>query len=133
MTGGGDRMDKRVEDRSVGDIMTRAPVVVRPDTDLRTLKRMFEAHDFNMFPVVDEAGGLVGVVSKLDFLRAFRPDPRRLLPDLRRLWAERAADIMTRSALSVAPDDSAASAADVMPGACPSSSAAGVAASWSAW
>lgn len=25
---------------------------------------MFETHDFNMFPVVDEARGIVGVVSK---------------------------------------------------------------------
>ena len=107
-------MQKRVDDRTVGEIMARSPVVVKSDADLRTLKRMFEAHDFNMFPVVDAAGRIVGVVSKLDFLRAFRPDPRRLVPDLRTLWAERAGDIMSRSVLSVHPDDLVATAADVM-------------------
>ena len=107
-------MKKRVDDRRVREVMTAAPVTVSPDTDLAALKALFELHDFNMFPVVDDAGSVVGVVTKLDMLRAFRPDRRRLIPDLRALWAEGAADVMTRSVLSVEPDDAVGTAVDVM-------------------
>jgi CBS-domain-containing membrane protein len=107
-------MRKRVDERGVGEIMTRSPVVVSPGTELRALKRMFQTHDFNMFPVVDGTRGLVGVISKLDILKVFRPDRRRLIPDVRALWAERAEDIMSRSVLSVGPDDAVTTVVDVM-------------------
>ena len=43
-------MTRHIDEVRVGEIMTRAPVVVRADTDLRRLKRLFATHDFNMFP-----------------------------------------------------------------------------------
>lgn len=107
-------MTRHIDEVRVGEIMTRAPVVVRADTDLRRLKRLFATHDFNMFPVIDDRGAVMGVVSKLDFLRVFRPDRSRLRPDLRALWAERVGDIMRRSVLSVRADDPVETAMDLM-------------------
>ena len=50
--------------------MTRA-VTVRctQQTTMRELEALFEKHDFNSFPVVEE-GKMLGIVSKID-LRAF--------------------------------------------------------------
>ena len=67
-------MKKRIESKAVREIMTPAPVTVRPDTSISDLKALFERYDFNAFPVVDEVGVLRGLVSKLDLLRVFRPD-----------------------------------------------------------
>jgi CBS-domain-containing membrane protein len=94
-------MHKRVEEGTVRRIMTPAPETVGPETDVRTLKTIFESHDFNAFPVVDDERALLGVVTKLDFLRMFRPDQRRWIPDVRALWAEHARDIMSRRVVTV--------------------------------
>jgi protein required for attachment to host cells len=50
---------------------------------LRDLKALFDKHDFNSFPVVD-AGKMVGIVIKFDFLSAFVFTTTRMVPPLRR-------------------------------------------------
>jgi CBS domain-containing protein len=107
-------MDKRIETRAVREVMTRAPKVVGPRIGLRTLKTLFETHDFNAFPVVDGDGVLLGMVTKLDFLKMFSPGRRRWIPDIKSLWAERVEDIMSRGIIAVAPEDTIAMAADLM-------------------
>lgn len=107
-------MRKQVEERTVREVMTPTPVTVRPSTTVGELKALFEAHDFNAFPVVDEAGALCGMVSKLDFLRMFRPARRRWLPDLRALWAERVGDIMSAGLVAVEPGDPVVVAVDLV-------------------
>ena len=107
-------MEKRIEERTVRHVMTPAPRTVGPKTSLHELKALFETHDFNALPVVDERGVLRGVVTKLDFLKMFSPDRRRYLPDLRALWAERVEDIMSRGIIAVTPDETVATAADLM-------------------
>jgi len=107
-------MRKQVEERTVREVMTPTPVAVRPSTTVGELKALFEVHDFNAFPVVDEAGALCGMVSKLDFLRMFRPARRRWLPDLRAVWAERVGDIMSAGLIAVEPGDPVVVAVDLM-------------------
>jgi CBS-domain-containing membrane protein len=99
-------MLKSMEHRIVREVMTRRPKTVGPKTDVRTLKAMFEIYEFNAFPVVDGRQILLGVVTRLDFLRMFRPDEaHRWIPDLRTLWAERVEDIMSRGLVTVRPED----------------------------
>ena len=50
--------------------MTRDVTAITRDVTLRELEALFEKHDFNSFPVVEE-GKMLGVVTKFDFLRAF--------------------------------------------------------------
>jgi CBS domain-containing protein len=107
-------MQKRVEPKTIRDIMTPAPVTVRPDVSIADLKALFERYDFNLFPVVDDQGLLCGVVSKLDLLRAFRPDRRRLMAGLWALWAERVEEIMSRGIIAVEPHEPVVAAVDLM-------------------
>jgi CBS domain-containing protein len=112
---GGERMQKRIESKAVREIMTPAPVTVRPDAGISDLKALFERYDFNAFPVVDELGVLRGLVSKLDLLRVFRPDWRRGgVSGVLALWAERVDDIMSRGIVAVEPDEPVETAVDLM-------------------
>jgi len=86
------------------DAMTRDVVTVRPETPLSEVENLFERHAFNGVPVLDEAGVLVGVLTKLDMLRAFAFNPRSIVPhyeEILRLPAQRA---MTRDPHTVDPD-----------------------------
>lgn len=56
---------------SVGDIMTTEPVFLAPDDDLREAVELLIEQKFGAIPVVDEAEGLVGIVSYVDVLRCF--------------------------------------------------------------
>jgi CBS domain-containing protein len=55
---------------TVRQFLTRTVTTVKRQTTMRELAVLFEKHDFNAFPVVEE-GKLFGIVSKFDFLRAF--------------------------------------------------------------
>ena len=57
---------------------------------------------------------LLGIITKLDLLRVFRPDPRRLLPDLAAIWAERVEDLMRGHVVTVTPEDAVVTAVDCM-------------------
>jgi len=103
-----------IEARMVREIMTTAPVTVKPTTGLQELKRLFETHDYNAFPVVDEHGGLRGVVTKLDLLRLFRPERFRWIPDFRVPGGTSVDDVMTRNIVAIEPADSVVTAADRM-------------------
>ena len=108
-------MRRRIEPKLVREVMTVHPTTVRADMRLQELKRLFEANDFNAFPVVDDDGHVLrGIVTKLDLLRAFRHDTQRYRPDLRALWGEQVKDIMRRGVMTLAPDDPVTSAIDRM-------------------
>ena len=107
-------MEKRVEERPVREVMTPAPVTVTPMTSLAELQDIFERHDYNALPVVDDQGLLTGMVTKLDLLAAFRPNRRRLTPGLETSPAERVEHIMRRGLVTVGPDDPVVKAVDLM-------------------
>jgi CBS domain-containing protein len=107
-------MRKGIETKKVREVMTRNPITVSPGMTVGELKKMFEAHDFNLFPVVDARGILRGLVSKLDFLRMFRPSPFVMIPNLRALWAERVEEVMSRGLMAVEPDESVVAAIDLI-------------------
>ncbi|MGO9702550.1 MAG: CBS domain-containing protein [Xanthobacteraceae bacterium] len=46
---------------------------------MRELEALFEKHDFNSFPVVEE-GRMLGIVTKFDFLRAFAFTTGQMVP-----------------------------------------------------
>jgi len=107
-------MDKRTQPWTIHQLMTRSPVTVRPNTGVDELNRLFRAHDFGAFPVVDEHGSLCGIVTKLDLLRMIRPEGRRRLAGHRGLKGKRVDDIMSRGVVTVTPNDRAETAADLM-------------------
>jgi CBS domain-containing protein len=106
-------MERHIARKKVKEIMTSEVVTVAPETDLRTLKEMFERYDFNSFPVVDN-GKMVGIVSKLDLLKAFSPGLNVSLGRALKLYSRDAADIMHTATIYVSPDDDVSKAADYM-------------------
>ena len=57
---------------TVRDYMTADPVTVSVETTLRELETLLEQHTFNGVPVVSSGNQLLGFVTKLDVLKAFR-------------------------------------------------------------
>lgn len=51
----------------VSDLMTKDLVTISPEDHLSTVKKIFDENSFHHIPVV-EAGKLVGMISKSDFL-----------------------------------------------------------------
>ena len=65
-----DRREKALH-TEVRDIMTAEPLFLAPDDDLDEAVEMLIEQKFGALPVVDEAEGLVGIVSYVDVLRCF--------------------------------------------------------------
>ena len=107
-------MARRSDGRTIRGIMTPNPLTVRSDTTIMRLRQLFDAHDFNMFPVVDEHGVLRGIVTKLDVLKMYRPWSGRITVNVRALWAEHVEDIMSRGLTSVTPEEPVTTALTLM-------------------
>src|SRR6185436_9912685 len=56
----------------VNDVMSSAPKSVHTSTTIEQLLELFDRHDFNAFPVTNDVNELVGIVTKIDLLRALR-------------------------------------------------------------
>ncbi|GAA2375803.1 CBS domain-containing protein [Streptomyces cuspidosporus] len=64
--------------RTVGDVMTKEVVTLRPHTPVREVAALLDANDIAAAPVVDDDGAPVGMVSASDVLRheTGMPDPQ---------------------------------------------------------
>jgi len=80
--------------------MNRHVVTVQKELTLRELDHLFSAHDFNSFPVV-EGHRLIGIVTKLDFLKAFILTPSTVIPHYDELMKHTVGEIMTREVHTV--------------------------------
>ncbi|WP_066934804.1 CBS domain-containing protein [Streptomyces sp. NBRC 110611] len=71
-----------MEHRTVGELMTRDVVRVRPDMPFKEIVRTLAENDVTAVPVVDATGHPMGVVSEADLLRksADQGDPSGLTP-----------------------------------------------------
>lgn len=87
----------------VRHVMTTDVVSVRRDTTLGEIEDLFDAHDVNALPVRDEAGTLVGIVTKLDVLRAFAFTPESIVPHYEEIRRRPAETVMTREPIRVTP------------------------------
>ena len=96
------------------EVMTRAPLTVTPNTSVDELMALFDRHDFNAFPVVDQTGVVRGIVTKLDVLRLLRPDWGFQVTGRGLLASTRVADVMRPGVVSVEPEDPIVVAADLM-------------------
>jgi CBS domain-containing protein len=58
-----------IEGQRAEDLMTREVVMVGPQTPVDAALRIMDEHYFRHLPVVDSAGGLLGLVSVRDLVR----------------------------------------------------------------
>ena len=87
---------------TVSQYMTRSVKTVTRQITLRELEALFEQHDFNAFPVVEE-GKMVGIITKFDFLRAFIFTTRQVVPHYSDLMSHLVGDAMTEPVVHVEP------------------------------
>jgi CBS domain-containing protein len=86
----------------VSQYMTSTVQTVTRKVTLRDLDTLFEKHDFNAFPVV-EAGKMLGIVTKFDFLQAFAFTTSQIVPHFDELMGRTVADVMTEAVVHVEP------------------------------
>ena len=67
------------------------------------LGQLFEKHDFNSFPVVED-GKVLGIVTKFDFLRTFAFTTGQMLPHYDELMQRRVVEMMTEAVVHVEPE-----------------------------
>ena len=82
--------------------MTREVKTVARDTTMRELHSMFEADDFNCYPV-REGDDIVGIVSNFDFLKCFTFTSGRMVPAYDDLLSRMVVDVMTPEFIYVDP------------------------------
>ena len=82
--------------------MTAAVKTVTRQTTMRELEALFERHDFNGFPVLEE-GKMLGIVTKFDFLRAFAFTTGQVVPHYDELMNRTVTEVMTEAVVDVGP------------------------------
>jgi len=93
----------RFIEQTVDGYMTRNVKAVQRDLNLLELSEMFEADDFNSYPVEDD-GQVVGIVTKFDILKCFAFKPTQMLPRYHDLMSRKIGDVMTPEFIYVSPD-----------------------------
>jgi CBS domain-containing protein len=90
-------------DYRVVDAMTSNPVCIGPDASIAETEALLERHDFNALPVAGPRGELLGVVTKLDLLRAFRFTDDHMFPPYEQVMAQPVRSVMTADVATVTP------------------------------
>jgi len=105
---------------TVKDVMTAEVVTVRQETTFKEMAAVLRRYRVSALPVVDDAGLVIGVVSAGDLLaKEALADPgvaAELLrhQDVRKAQGLTAGDLMTRPAVTAAPEDPVEQAARMM-------------------
>jgi CBS domain-containing protein len=100
------------------DIMTKEVVTVKPEMTIEELARLFTKHDISGAPVVDEAGGLIGIVTENDLIKMeqrlhiptiitifdaviYLGSSKKFEDDLKRMAATRVSDIYKKDVVTI--------------------------------
>ena len=82
--------------------MTRNVITVNRQTTMHELAVLFDKHDFNAFPVVED-GKLCGIISKFDVFHAFAFTTSQVVPHYNELMNRTTAEVMTEAVVHVDP------------------------------
>jgi len=88
----------------VSDVMTSDPTAVDKHVTLSDVEAIFEEHDFNGLPVVDESHRLIGMVTKLDLLKAFTFTEKSKIPHYNAIMDQKISKVMTKDPCVVYPE-----------------------------
>ncbi len=88
----------------VKDVMTLDPVTIEPDSALSDVEVIFEQHDFNGLPVIEKSRKLIGMVTKLDLLKAFTFTEKSKIPLYDAIMAQKVSNVMTKEPRVVYPE-----------------------------
>ncbi len=107
---------------TVRDVMTTSVVAVRRDASFKEMAAMLRSRRISAFPVLDDSGRVIGVVSESDLLvkEAVKAEGSSLLAAIRHIREDdkaaglTAGDLMTSPAVTISPGACAEEAARVM-------------------
>jgi CBS domain-containing protein len=116
---------------TAADIMTRNIHSVHEDAEIKTLAKMFVENNVNAMPVVDDNGGLVGIVSQTDLVEQDKPlhiptvislfdwviyleSPKKFEEEVRKVTARRVGEICSRDVVTCSPDTPVSTVASIM-------------------
>jgi CBS domain-containing protein len=88
----------------VSDVMTYRPITIGRHRTLAEAARVFEEHDFNGLPVTEE-GCIVGMLTKLDLLKAFAFTSGTMVPPYDRIMQQPVESAMNPRPVTVVPDE----------------------------
>ncbi|HEY9783306.1 MAG TPA: CBS domain-containing protein [Leptolyngbyaceae cyanobacterium] len=117
--------------KTVADVMSHNPIVVRPETPLNEAIQILAEKRVSGLPVVNDAGELVGIVSETDlmwqetgvtppayimFLDSviFLKNPASYERDLHKALGQTVGEVMSRDPVTVSPDKLLKDAAQLM-------------------
>ncbi len=80
----------------VRDVMQPDPITVGPEVSLALVAAAFEKYDFNGIPVVDREQRLLGMITKLDLLKAFVFRGDQKVPPYETIMTQEVSEVMTR-------------------------------------
>jgi CBS domain-containing protein len=94
----------RFLESTAAQYITPSVITVTRQVTVRELGELFEKHDFNSLPVVED-GNILGIVTKFDFLRIFAFTTGQMVPHYDELMQRRVAEIMTEAVVHVETGD----------------------------
>ncbi|MEA5616733.1 CBS domain-containing protein [Cronbergia sp. UHCC 0137] len=117
--------------KTVADVMTNNPVVVRPNTPLKEAIQILAERRISGLPVVDDQGKLVGIISETDlmwqetgvtppayimFLDSviYLQNPATYDRDLHKALGQTVGEVMSKNPVTISPDKTLKAAATVM-------------------
>jgi acetoin utilization protein AcuB len=100
----------------IKDWMSKSPITAKLTTSIMKAAKLMKENGFHRLPVVDEDGKLAGIVSDRDIKEASPSKATTLdMHELYYLLSEiKVADIMTKTVIAVAPEDTVEKAAVIM-------------------
>lgn len=105
---------REILDVAIGVLMSKPAVTVTPETTIEAVTALFVEHDCNGFPVVNDVGALLGLVTRLDLFKLYLLPYRRFIPVLEDTWVSSVGAIMSRGAVALYPRDPAIRAMALM-------------------
>jgi CBS domain-containing protein len=88
-------------DVTVGALMSKPVVTVTPETSIAALRKTMAEHPYNAFPVVNDVGALVGLVSRLDLFRLYLLPYAKFIPAVEDTWVSSVGAIMNRGVIAL--------------------------------
>jgi CBS-domain-containing membrane protein len=88
----------------VRHVMTVKPITISRLASLADAEAVFERHQFNALPVVDDDGRLIALVTKLDLLKAFAFTPQSIVPHYGEIMRQHVEQVMTSDPTAVDPE-----------------------------
>jgi CBS domain-containing protein len=116
---------------TVGDVMSRDPIVVHPETPLNDAIKILAERRISGLPVVNKDGNLVGVISETDLMWQetgvtppayimlldsviYLENPSRYERDLHKALGQTVGEVMTKDPVTVKPEKPLREAAQLM-------------------